>query len=83
MNFIQSFIEGRSGNFGDTANFIASVLPFAHIGLTLLFLTLSVILAYHWRRYGVGRAKSSIFMLIYFLGGLVFIAAMTTARLSF
>lgn len=70
-------------NVENPTEVISFAMPIVHIGLSVIFLIFSVILAYHWRKYGVGRIRASIFMLIYFVGGFVLIGAMTAAKLSY
>ncbi len=62
---------------------LGKVMNVAFVVLLVFFLVLAVVLSYHWRKYGVAKIKAAIFMLIYLVGGLVLIGAMTTSKLSF
>ena len=73
-------------NFDFQANpvqVIGFLLPVLFIVAAISFLILAVILAYHWRRYGVGRVRASIFMFIYLVTGLVALSGMAWAEKLF
>lgn len=62
---------------------IGFTMPIIFISLIIVFLILAVILSYHWRKYGVGRLKAALFMLIYLIGGIVLVGVMAIAKLSY
>ncbi len=62
---------------------IGFIMPFVAIGFSTLFFGVAIVLSYHWRKYGVAKIKAAVFMLIYLAGGLILIAAMITANLSY
>jgi len=65
------------------AEVISFAMPIILVALVLFFLVLAIVLSYHWRKYGVGRVRAAIFMWTYLIGGIIFIGAMVTAKLSY
>ena len=70
-------------NIENPTELISFALPIILMAFVVFFLAIGIVLSYHWRKYGVGRVKAAIFMWTYLIGGIVFISAMITSRLSF
>lgn len=70
-------------NLENPVEVIDFALPVVLIFMTILFIGLGIVLAYHWRKYGVGRRRAALFMWIYLIGGAVFLGVMFTAKLSY
>ena len=70
-------------NIENPTEVISFAMPIILVALAVFFLAMGIVLSYHWRKYGVGRVKAAIFMWTYLIGGIIFIGAMLTAKLSY
>ena len=48
-----------------------------------IFLILGAVMKYHWTRYGVPGPRHRLFWTIYFIGGLVLLAAMAASAIIY
>ncbi|MFH0890835.1 MAG: hypothetical protein V1856_02275 [Candidatus Liptonbacteria bacterium] len=75
------FIWGVS--FNTNAEIIRAGMFLALLFCGAVFLILGIIMKYHWTRYGVPGPRHRLFWAVYFLGGVILLAAMAASVITY